>query len=118
MEKRTWNSDTSFVNFQSGISLGLGLFNLLLSVFPEKIKKLLSIVGFSVSNQDGIDYLIDCGNSRTWRSFGAQMLLATYETYMLQMFNAHTTESLATAAFTKEALITNPNVSSTGFTSY
>ncbi|XP_069936007.1 tetratricopeptide repeat protein 39B-like isoform X1 [Cherax quadricarinatus] len=47
LEGRDWSNDTDKMHFESGVRMGVGAFNLMISQLPQKILKLLEFVGFS-----------------------------------------------------------------------
>ncbi|XP_077981156.1 tetratricopeptide repeat protein 39B-like isoform X2 [Glandiceps talaboti] len=57
IEKRTWIDDRSKKQFESGVRLGIGTFNLMISMLPTKILKLLEFVGFSGNRELGLSEL-------------------------------------------------------------
>lgn len=65
IEKRYFDSDRKLckMDFESGVRFGIGIFNLMISLMPPKILKLLEFVGFSGDEQKGLNELI----------FGAKM---------------------------------------------
>ncbi|XP_070563141.1 tetratricopeptide repeat protein 39B-like isoform X3 [Ptychodera flava] len=57
LEKRSWNNEKSRLQFESGVRLGIGTFNLMISMLPAKILKLLEFVGFSGNRELGLSEL-------------------------------------------------------------
>nr|XP_002738146.1 PREDICTED: tetratricopeptide repeat protein 39B-like [Saccoglossus kowalevskii] len=57
LEKRTWSDETSRVQFESGVRFGIGTFNLMISLLPTRILKLLEFVGFSGNRELGLSEL-------------------------------------------------------------
>ncbi|KAH9420264.1 LOW QUALITY PROTEIN: tetratricopeptide repeat protein 39B-like [Dermatophagoides pteronyssinus] len=49
-----WGSEYSRLHFESGVRLGIGTFNLMISHMPSKVLKLLEFVGFSGDRQQGL----------------------------------------------------------------
>ncbi|KAH7638360.1 tetratricopeptide repeat protein 39b-like protein [Dermatophagoides farinae] len=49
-----WSSEYSRLHFESGVRLGIGTFNLMISHMPSKVLKLLEFVGFSGDRQQGL----------------------------------------------------------------
>ncbi|XP_068206006.1 tetratricopeptide repeat protein 39B-like isoform X3 [Palaemon carinicauda] len=47
LEGRDWSKDPDKMHFESGVRMGVGAFNLMISQLPQKILKLLEFVGFS-----------------------------------------------------------------------
>lgn len=42
-----WNGSTTKVHFESGVKMGIGAFNLMISMLPSRVIKLLEFMGFS-----------------------------------------------------------------------
>ncbi|XP_044766072.1 tetratricopeptide repeat protein 39B-like isoform X2 [Coccinella septempunctata] len=55
--KRDWNSSTTKHHFEGGVMMGIGTFNLMISMLPARIIKLLEFIGFSGNKQLGLDHL-------------------------------------------------------------
>lgn len=55
---RSWTSDTSKVHFESGVRMGMGTFNLMISLLPARVIKLLEFIGFSGNKQSGMQDLV------------------------------------------------------------
>lgn len=47
LKERTWEDDVSKRHFESGVRMGIGSFNLMISLLPGRIIRLLEFVGFS-----------------------------------------------------------------------
>lgn len=47
LTQRQWESESSRVHFESGVKMGLGTFNLMISLLPGRVIKLLEFIGFS-----------------------------------------------------------------------
>lgn len=47
LNKRNWEVDSSKGHFESGVRMGMGTFNLMISLLPGRIIKLLEFIGFS-----------------------------------------------------------------------
>ena len=54
-------------NFATGIRMGMGTFNLFLSLLPARVMKLLEFVGFSGEREWGIEQLEAAALSSTFR---------------------------------------------------
>ena len=46
---RDWSSDKHKADFEGGVRLGVGTFNLLMSLLPARITKFMEFVGFTGS---------------------------------------------------------------------
>ncbi|XP_070195662.1 tetratricopeptide repeat protein 39B-like isoform X2 [Littorina saxatilis] len=54
LQKRNWGKDSFKVHFESGVKMGIGTFNLMISLLPSKVMKLLEFVGFSGNKKMGL----------------------------------------------------------------
>ncbi|XP_022087352.1 tetratricopeptide repeat protein 39B-like isoform X1 [Acanthaster planci] len=57
LQQRNWKDEYSKMHFESGVRLGLGTFNLMISMLPKKIMKLLEFIGFSGDRDHGLSEL-------------------------------------------------------------
>lgn len=72
-----WDNIDSKQHFESGVLMGLGTFNLVISLLPPKAIKLVEAVGFSGDRKTGLDYLQKCCELNGLRqSFGKLIYLA------------------------------------------
>ncbi|CAH1173980.1 unnamed protein product [Phaedon cochleariae] len=55
--KKSWQSEGNKIHFESGVRVGIGVFNLMISLFPAKIIKLLEWIGFSGNREYGLKEL-------------------------------------------------------------
>lgn len=70
------------VHLEGGIALGIGAFNLTLSLFPPRILKLLEFAGFSGDKEYGLSRLHEGASSPNLRSLLCVMLLLCYYTFL------------------------------------
>lgn len=54
LNNRKWGDDTHKVHFESGVRMGIGTFNLMISLLPARIIKLLEFIGFSGDKTYGL----------------------------------------------------------------
>jgi hypothetical protein len=47
LKERPWGADGSKQHFESGVRMGVGSFNLMISLLPGRVIRLLEFVGFS-----------------------------------------------------------------------
>jgi tetratricopeptide (TPR) repeat protein len=83
-------------NFATGIRMGMGTFNLFLSLLPARVMKLLEFVGFSGEREWGLEQLEEAARSSTFRgSLSCSFLLAYYTiaAVILGIGNMDTTHS-------------------------
>ncbi|XP_076860023.1 tetratricopeptide repeat protein 39A isoform X2 [Brachyhypopomus gauderio] len=69
-------------HFEGGVKLGVGAFNLMLSLLPTRTLRLLEFVGFSGNKDFGLQQLQEGSAESTFRSFLCNMLLLCYHTFM------------------------------------
>lgn len=58
LTQRKWESEESKIHFESGVRMGNGTFNLMISLLPSRIIKLLEFIGFSGNKQLGLQDLM------------------------------------------------------------
>ena len=58
--RKEWQDPEMKQHFESGVLLGLGLFDMAISVFPSRLIRLLEIAGFSGNRIVGMDQLMAC----------------------------------------------------------
>ncbi|TNN74378.1 Tetratricopeptide repeat protein 39A [Liparis tanakae] len=69
-------------HFEGGVKLGVGAFNLMISMLPTRTLKLLEFVGFTGNKEFGLQQLVEGSVGSTFRSFLCNMLLLCYHTFM------------------------------------
>lgn len=47
LQQRQWEGEESKLHFESGVRMGMGTFNLMISLLPARVIKLLEFIGFS-----------------------------------------------------------------------
>ncbi|XP_031831245.1 tetratricopeptide repeat protein 39B-like isoform X2 [Nomia melanderi] len=57
LNNRKWENDVHKVHFESGVRTGIGAFNLMISLLPARIIKLLEFIGFSGDKEYGLTEL-------------------------------------------------------------
>ncbi|KAM4611478.1 tetratricopeptide repeat protein 39B [Polymixia lowei] len=75
------NSDL-FRQFEGGVKLGIGSFNLMLSLLPQRILRLLEFIGFSGNREFGLSQLRQGSDSNSLRSILSALTLLFYHTYV------------------------------------
>ena len=55
--RKNWQSTSSQTNFKSGLYLSIGVFNVILSMLPDKIQKVMQEVGCYGDRELGATYL-------------------------------------------------------------
>ncbi|KAG2463493.1 tetratricopeptide repeat protein 39A [Polypterus senegalus] len=67
---------------EGGVKLGVGAFNLTLSMLPTRILRLLEFVGFSGNKGYGLQQLQEGASTQNFRSVLCTMLLLCYHTFL------------------------------------
>ncbi|XP_030379809.1 tetratricopeptide repeat protein 39B-like [Scaptodrosophila lebanonensis] len=57
MKQRKWESLTLKSHFDSGVRMGIGTFNLMISMLPARIVKILEFIGFTANKHSGLNDL-------------------------------------------------------------
>ncbi|KAJ8372314.1 hypothetical protein AAFF_G00290440 [Aldrovandia affinis] len=70
------------MHFEGGLSLGIGAFNLTLSMFPARILRLLEFAGFSGDKEYGLSQLHKGATSLNLRSMLCALLLLSHYTFL------------------------------------
>jgi tetratricopeptide (TPR) repeat protein len=88
LETRTqWSSPEARRHFESGVRMGHGIFNLLMSYLPRRVLKFLEYVGFSGSRTVGVDELDKSINlDDGLRSVLSALVILTYHSYVENLF--------------------------------
>ncbi|XP_040263349.1 tetratricopeptide repeat protein 39A [Bufo bufo] len=72
----------SHCHFEGGVKLGVGAFNLTLSMLPTRILRLLEFVGFSGSKDYGLMQLQEGAADHSFRALLCTLLLLCYHTFL------------------------------------
>ncbi|XP_072847667.2 tetratricopeptide repeat protein 39A isoform X1 [Pogona vitticeps] len=75
-------SSSARVHLEGGIALGIGAFNLTLSLFPPRILRLLEFAGFSGDKDYGLQQLRQGATTPNLRALLCTMLLLCYYTFL------------------------------------
>lgn len=78
MTQRKWESEESKIHFESGVRMGNGTFNLMISLLPSRIIKLLEFIGFSGNKQSGLQDLMVGVEMNGLRQILCTMTLLSY----------------------------------------
>ncbi|XP_046746386.1 tetratricopeptide repeat protein 39B-like [Diprion similis] len=57
LRTRKWTNDNHRIHFESGVRMGIGTFNLMISLLPGRVIKLLEFIGFSGDKAFGLEQL-------------------------------------------------------------
>ncbi|KAM4641666.1 tetratricopeptide repeat protein 39A [Discoglossus pictus] len=72
----------SHCHFEGGVKLGVGAFNLTLSMLPTRILRLLEFVGFSGNKDYGLTQLQEGATVHSFRALLCTLLLLCYHTFL------------------------------------
>jgi len=83
LQNRDWSKDHFKNHFEGGVRLGVGTFNLLMSLLPPRITKLLEFVGFTGSRDIGLSELLRCYRDQSClRQFLSSIILLGYHLFI------------------------------------
>uniref|UniRef100_A0A2K6V2E0 Tetratricopeptide repeat domain 39B n=1 Tax=Saimiri boliviensis boliviensis TaxID=39432 RepID=A0A2K6V2E0_SAIBB len=71
-----------FYEFEGGVKLGTGAFNLMLSLLPARIIRLLEFIGFSGNRELGLLHLREGASGRSMRSVLCCLTILAFHTYV------------------------------------
>uniref|UniRef100_A0A6I8SST2 Tetratricopeptide repeat protein 39B n=1 Tax=Xenopus tropicalis TaxID=8364 RepID=A0A6I8SST2_XENTR len=74
-------SDTHH-QFEGGVKLGIGAFNLMLSLLPSRVLRLLEFIGFSGNREFGLSQLREGASGNSIRAILCVLTLLFYHTYI------------------------------------
>ncbi|TGZ59751.1 hypothetical protein CRM22_008904 [Opisthorchis felineus] len=98
LKYRDWSNGISKAVFESGVRLGVGAFNMMISLLPKRVLKLLEFVGFSGDRLFGLQQLrLGAQIQNSLRAPLSALLLLVYELYATQMLG----DTVASVAFEK-----------------
>ncbi|XP_050401579.2 tetratricopeptide repeat protein 39B [Patella vulgata] len=81
LKSRKWTDEEHRLHFESGVRMGVGAFNLMISLLPGKVMKLLEFVGFSGNKQLGLSELENgCKMQSSLRGPLCSIVLVAYHT--------------------------------------
>uniref|UniRef100_A0A672KNZ4 Tetratricopeptide repeat protein 39B n=1 Tax=Sinocyclocheilus grahami TaxID=75366 RepID=A0A672KNZ4_SINGR len=82
MSQGVGGDSEAFRQFEGGVKLGIGSFNLMLSLLPARILRLLEFIGFSGNRDFGLSQLREGAGSHSLRSVLCVLTLLFYHTYV------------------------------------
>ncbi|KAK4468056.1 hypothetical protein MN116_008231 [Schistosoma mekongi] len=86
LKYRNWQNEISKSAFESGVHLGVGAFNLMISMLPRRVLKLLEFVGFSGDRHFGLEQLrLGAEMQDSLRGPLCSLLLLAYDLYATHM---------------------------------
>ncbi|CAF1073022.1 unnamed protein product [Adineta steineri] len=81
-----FSSTLSYEHFDSGVRMGNGAFNLMISNLPQRIIRYLEFVGFSGDRELGLTELDKSANSKGLRATFSALTLLSYHTFVTPIF--------------------------------
>ena len=97
------------VDFISGVALCVGLFNVLLSMLPEKILKIVEVIGFSGSQSTGLRLLQHPHIGEGLRRFLCDILLMVYHCILPSVITSIEKDKVLADRLTSSDLQQHPN---------
>ncbi|XP_063770141.1 tetratricopeptide repeat protein 39B isoform X1 [Pseudophryne corroboree] len=82
MTKEDKESSDTHKQFEGGVKLGIGAFNLMLSLLPSRILRLLEFIGFSGNREVGLLQLREGASGASLRAILCVLTLLFYHTYI------------------------------------
>uniref|UniRef100_A0A8C3IQA7 Tetratricopeptide repeat protein 39B n=1 Tax=Chrysemys picta bellii TaxID=8478 RepID=A0A8C3IQA7_CHRPI len=76
------NKNETYHQFEGGVKLGIGAFNLMLSLLPGRILRLLEFIGFSGNRKLGLHQLREGASGGSLRAILCTFTLLVYHTYV------------------------------------
>ncbi|KAG8130542.1 putative Tetratricopeptide repeat protein [Naja naja] len=88
-----------FHHFEGGVQLGIGGFNLMLSLLPGRIRRLLEFIGFSGNREVGLHQLREGASGSSLRAILCTFTLLLYHTYVSLILGTGEANLLEAEAF-------------------
>jgi len=107
--KDNWRSDVSRINFMDGLA-GWGFCQIIMSHLPERVLRLLALVGYETKREEGFKMCQDItARDETYRAKGVQCLICFYALYISQIFGVGATDLEWVDEISRHALEKSPN---------
>uniref|UniRef100_A0A672YQZ2 Tetratricopeptide repeat domain 39B n=1 Tax=Sphaeramia orbicularis TaxID=375764 RepID=A0A672YQZ2_9TELE len=74
--------ESTHIHFKSGVSMGIGSFNLMLSLLPSRVLRLMEFLGFSGDRELGLSELRDGAANSSLRSILCTLTLLMFHLYI------------------------------------
>lgn len=87
LKEAKWKEDSTKADFESGVKMGIGTFNLMISMLPSRVIKLLEFIGFSGNKQRGIEDLLSGYHMTGIRQILCVMTLLSYHLIVLYVLS-------------------------------
>ena len=110
-QRVSWSSEKVKRHFESGVRMGLGTFNLMISHLPNKVLRLLEFVGFSGNRSIGFNEL-EASTAITdgLRSPLAKLIMMAYFCYIEHLFGLGNEDLTIVSNILASAMEKYPNV--------
>ncbi|XP_043555151.1 tetratricopeptide repeat protein 39A isoform X2 [Chiloscyllium plagiosum] len=82
VQSSNYTKGENYSHLEGGVQLGIGAFNLTISLLPTRILRLLEFVGFSGNKEYGLEQLQEGASTENFRALLCTMLLLCYHTFM------------------------------------
>ncbi|XP_077201221.1 tetratricopeptide repeat protein 39B isoform X2 [Paroedura picta] len=82
MTQDSKSTNETYYQFEGGVQLGIGAFNLMLSLLPGRILRLLEFIGFSGNRELGLQQLREGASGASLRAILCSFVLLLYHTYV------------------------------------
>ncbi|GCC25518.1 tetratricopeptide repeat protein 39A [Chiloscyllium punctatum] len=82
VQSSSYTKGENYSHLEGGVQLGIGAFNLTISLLPTRILRLLEFVGFSGNKEYGLEQLQEGASTENFRALLCTMLLLCYHTFM------------------------------------
>ncbi|XP_045902554.1 tetratricopeptide repeat protein 39B-like [Micropterus dolomieu] len=73
---------STYIHFRGGVNMGIGSFNLMLSLLPSRVLRLMEWLGFSGDREMGLSELREGAANNNLRSFLSTVTLLTFHLYI------------------------------------
>ncbi|XP_076261113.1 tetratricopeptide repeat protein 39B-like isoform X2 [Rhynchophorus ferrugineus] len=87
LKKRQWENEQTKLHFESGVKMGIGTFNLMISMLPSRVIKLLEFIGFSGNKEQGLLDLTQGYQMKGIRQILCTMTLLGYHLIVLHVLS-------------------------------
>ncbi|KAM9857002.1 tetratricopeptide repeat protein 39B-like [Aulostomus maculatus] len=76
------NQKSTHIHFRGGVNMGIGSFNLMLSLLPARVLRLMEFLGFSGDREVGLSALREGASSNSLRSILSTLTLLMFHLYI------------------------------------
>lgn len=107
---RHWSNEFHKIHFESGVHVGIGAFNLMISFLPHRLIKVLEFIGFSGSKELGLSELLTGYElNEGVRHVLSVMSLLTYNLFVLYILGHEEGDLTLSNEILQKQLETHPN---------